>query len=173
MDRAIGSARKTVGSQHAPVLDVPASLDPLRDVLARGNTREIIDALSAPQHDDNPDAQLVLARFLALDGELGRASGIYHRLAEGPDPHRRRALVGKAGLLLQLGLLDSALALFDGVCAEAPSDLDASEGRAQALERLGRLGEAAAEYRRFVGLANARADLRVRVAQQWLDAHVL
>jgi hypothetical protein len=59
------------------------------------------------------------------------------------------------------------------VCAEAPSDLDASEGRAQALERLSRLGEAAAEYRRFVGLANARADLRVRVAQQWLDAHVL
>lgn len=67
----------------------------------------------------------------------------------------------------------SALAPFDVVCAEAPTDLDASEGRAQTLERLGRLGEAAAEYRRFVRLASARADLRVRAARQWLEEHAL
>jgi Flp pilus assembly protein TadD len=173
VDRAMKAARDEVGAQHAPVIDIPESLAALREVITAGKPRAIIDALSAPEYADNPDAQLMLARHLALDGDPDRAQAVYDRVMLAPPPHRHQALVGKASLMLAAGALVSALSLFDVVCAEAPTDLDASEGRAQTLERLGRLGEAAAEYRRFVGLASARADLRVRFAKQWLEEHVL
>ncbi|NVB81549.1 MAG: tetratricopeptide repeat protein [Kofleriaceae bacterium] len=173
VDRAMKAALVEAGTQHAPVIELPDSLAPLRDVIVTGKPREIIEALSAPEYADNADAQLLLARYLALDGEPDRAQVVYDRVTLAPPPHRQQALVGKAGLMLAAGALVSALSLFDVACAEAPTDLDASEGRAQTLERLGRLGEAAAEYRRFVGLASSRADLRVRVAKQWLDDHVL
>ncbi len=173
VERTMRNTRIEVGTQRAPVIELPESLAPFRSVILAGRPRAIIDALSVPEQAENLDAQVMLARYLALDGEPDRASAIFERVASAPFPYRQRALVGKAELLLDAGAHESALALFDVVCAEAPSDLDASEGRAQALERLGRVGEAAAEYRRFVGLANARADLRVRAAQQWLDAHAL
>jgi hypothetical protein len=52
-------------------------------------------------------------------------------------------------------------------------DPEASEGSSRALDKLGRTGEAAAEFRRFISLATVGFDLRVRAAHAWLDAHRL
>jgi Flp pilus assembly protein TadD len=79
--------------------------------------------------------------------------------------------VGKATVLLEQGQHESALAMFDALLAEDARDLEACEGRARTLDKLGRVGEAAAAFRRFVSLADAGAKLRVRVAQLWLDQH--
>lgn len=169
VDRTLSTERKRVGSQGPIEVELPASLDQLRNVLLAGDTEHVIATLGDPRYADDPDAQLLLARMLVLERELDRAAAIYDRLALLPDPHRHVALRGKAGILFERGSFESALALFDLLCAEKPTDADASEGRARTLERLGRLGEAAAEYRRFVALARSRSDLRVRAAQLWLE----
>jgi hypothetical protein len=74
----------------------------------------------------------------------------------------RATLIGKAGALLDTC---SATATSNSASADSirPHDLDACEGRARTLDTLGRTGEAAAEFRRFVELGGA--NLRVRVAQ--------
>ncbi|HEV7557223.1 MAG TPA: tetratricopeptide repeat protein, partial [Kofleriaceae bacterium] len=99
------------------------------------------------------------------------AAHIYDRVAVMSELHRQRALAGKATLLVDLGKLESALALFEILRAEQPDDLDVAEGRARALAELGRTDEATAEYRRFVALATSRSDLRVRAALLWINAH--
>ena len=167
VERAIGAARRHAGTQGPIAIDVPASV---RDVLSSDDP---IAALADARFADDADAQLVLARLLAFDRQPERALAIYDRLAGMADPHRHHALVGKAGVLLDQGHLESALALFDLLCAEQPTDPEASEGRAHALERANRLGEAAAEFRRFLSLATSRSDVRVRSAQLWLDEHPL
>jgi tetratricopeptide (TPR) repeat protein len=171
VDRCMANGRRAVGAQGPITFDIPASLAELRDVLISGRTADAIDALSQPRFADDPDAQLVLARMLVFDRQLERAVQIYDRIAQLADPHRHTALVGKASVLLDLGKLESALALFDLLCSEKPNDSDASEGRARALEKAGRVGEAAAEYRRFVALATSRSDARVRAAQRWLESN--
>jgi len=171
VDRCIVDGGKRVGSQGPIAFEIPATLTELRDVLISGRTNDAIAALSEPRFADDPDAQLVLARMLAFDGQLERAAKIYDRVSVMPDPHRWSALVGKAALLVDLGNLESALALFDILRAERPSDLDVAEGRARVLAELGRTDEAAAEYRHFVALATSRSDLRVRAAQLWLEHH--
>lgn len=171
MDRAISKGRRSVGSQGAIEVDLPPTLVELRDVLLSGNAQQAIAALCDPRYADEPDAQLMVARLFVLDRAFDRALAIYERLASGP--HRHAALLGKAAVLLERGSAESALALFDLLCSETPTDADSSEGRARALEKLGRLGEAAAEYRRFVAIATSRSDLRVRVAQLWLEQHPL
>jgi tetratricopeptide (TPR) repeat protein len=170
VDRCMAGGRREVGAQGPITFDIPASLSELRDVLIGGRTSDAISALSQPRFLDDLDAQLVLARILVFDRQLESALQIYDRIAQLADPHRHAALVAKAGVLLSLGHRDSALALFDLVCSEKPNDVDASEGRARALEQAGRTGEAAAEYRRFISLATSRSDVRVRAAQLWLDA---
>ena len=131
---------------------------------------DAIAALSEPGYADDAEAQLMLARFFSFDRKLDRASEIYDRVAHMPPPHRHAALVGKATVLLEQGQLESALA-FDAVIGEMPHDIEGSEGRARTLDKLGRVGEAAAEFRRFVALGSAGSNLRVRVAQLWLEQH--
>jgi tetratricopeptide (TPR) repeat protein len=171
VDRAIAVGRRVVGSQGPIAFDIPESLAELRDVLISGRTKEAVAALMQPRFSNNADAQLVLARLLANDGQTERALEIYDRIASMPDPHRHNALVGKATLLLDQRKFDVALALFDVLCAEKPNDIDASEGRARTLEQLGRVDEASAEYRRCVAIATKRSDIRVRAAELWLDQH--
>ena len=171
VDRCMTSGRRQVGAQGPITFDIPASLSELRDVLISGRTSDAIAALSQARFADDPDAQLVLARMLVFDRQLEPAIDIYGRVAQLAEPHRHAALVGKASAWLELGKLESALALFDLLCTEKPTDGDASEGRARALEQAGRITEAAAEYRRFVSLATSRSDVRVRAAQVWLATH--
>lgn len=171
VDRCIAMGRKQVGTQGPITFEIPAARAELRDVLISGRTNDAIKALSESRFADDPDAQLVLARRLVFDRQLERAVEIYDRVALKPDPYRHNAFVGKASVLLDLGRLKSAVALFVLLCAEKPNDIDASEGRARALEHVGRTDEAAGEYRRFVSLATSRSDVRVRAAQLWLDQH--
>jgi tetratricopeptide (TPR) repeat protein len=117
VDRCIAASRRQVGSQGPITFEIPASLAALRDVLIGGRTGDAIAALSELPFADDADAQLVLARMLVFDRQLERGAQIYDRVASMPDPHRHGAHVGKAGVLLDLGKLDSALALFELVCA--------------------------------------------------------
>lgn len=165
-DRTLVRLGKAIGKQHVSIA-IPESLEHLRDVLTSGRSKPAIEALSLLP--DDPDAQLLLARFLGFDGKHDEAIVIYDRLAS--TSHRHAALVGKAGALLEEGHAESALAIFDALIADTPNDREATEGRARALDRLGRTSEAAAEFRRFVSLATAGADLRVRAAQLWLEHH--
>lgn len=167
-DRSLGKLGTSVGSQHVE-LALPESLEPLREILAAGRSKPIIEALSTPSLADDADAQLMLARFLGFAERHEDAIAIYDRYLD--SSHRRTALIGKAGALLDTGRIESALALFDVAVAEAPHDADACEGRARTLDTLGRTSEAAAEFRRFVDLGRGGANLRVRVAQIWLDRH--
>ena len=173
MDRAMSVERKRVGSQGTIEVDLPPSLSQLRDVLLGGSTKQAIAALGDSRYADDPDAELLLARMLAFERQFDRAAAIYDRVALLPDPQRHAALIGKAGVLFERGSFESALALLDLLCTEKPTDAEASEGRARTLERLGRVGEAAAEYRRFVALASSRSDVRVRAAHLWLERQQL
>jgi tetratricopeptide (TPR) repeat protein len=170
VERALASVRAMVGDGNEMDIPIPAALANLRDVLLSGDAKRAIAALEDEHYASKPDAQLVRARFLSLDGQHERALEVYDRIG---GEHRFTALLGKARTLLDLGRDQSALALFDELVAEKPTDAEASEGRARALEKLGRVGEAAAEYRRFIALATAGSDLRVRAAQAWLDDHPL
>ncbi len=171
VDRALVATNRQVGTQAPSALELPTSLEELRGVLTSGRTADAISALSDARFADNMDAQLMLARFQLFAHELEAAMQVYERVAQMPEPYRRRALVGQATVMLEEAKLESALAMFDRVCAEAPTDVDASEGRARVLELLNRDAEAAAEYRRFISLATSRSDVRVRVAQLWLAEH--
>ncbi len=131
VDRCLVVGQRAVGSQGPIAFDIPASVAELRDVLIGGRTSDAIAALSKPHLADDPDAQLVLARMLAFDRQIERAAETYDRVAAMPEPHRHRALVGKATLLLDRDDLESALVGFELVCAERPSDPDAAEGRAR------------------------------------------
>lgn len=169
-DRMLKQLGQVVGSQQTQI-EIPESLEELRPVLLSGRTFEAIAALSQARWAENLDAQLLLAQFVLQAGDPDGAIAIYDGLTDAADPHRHIALIGKANVLLDQGHLESALALFESLIADQPSDLDAIEGRARTLDRLGRTGEAAAEFRRFVSLASAGTDLRVRAAQMWLEHH--
>lgn len=171
VDRRMVAERKQVGAQGPIDFEIPESLAELRGVLVGGPIGAAIAALSEPRFADHSDAQLVLARILVVDHQRRRAEDIFDRVARMPGPNRHRALVGKAELLIDLGDIESALAVLEVVIAERPNELDAIEARARALERLGRTDEAIAEYRRFVALAASRSDVRVRAAQLWLEEH--
>jgi Flp pilus assembly protein TadD len=121
--------------------------------------------------DGGEATQLVLARLVDFAGDEERACLIYDRAATSQS-HCYAALLGKASLLVEQRT-ESALAIFEDLCAQAPTDPDPCEGRARALEKLGRLGEAAAEFRRFISLATSRSDIRVRAAADWLRDHPL
>jgi tetratricopeptide (TPR) repeat protein len=163
VERVTGNVRQTVGKQHAPTFEIPQQLAELRDVLISGDTNASIAALRDDRFARDADAQLLLARFLAFDNRLDEAIAVYDLLeATG---HRSAALVGKATALLDLGRTGDALSIFE----QLPDDADAAEGRARALEQLGRLDEAAEAYRRFIALASSGSDLRVRAAQLALE----
>jgi tetratricopeptide (TPR) repeat protein len=159
---------KSVGAQRTSIA-LAESLEHLREILASGRSKQIIEALSALP--DDLDAQLLLARYLGFEGKHDDALGVYEKLIATRIGYA--AMVGKATTLFELGQYDAALAYFDALVAERSGDTDACEGRARTLEKLGRLGEAAAEFRRLVSLTNAESNLRVRAAKLWLDAHPL
>jgi tetratricopeptide (TPR) repeat protein len=171
VDRALLRVRAKAGDGTMQPLTVPPGLEELRDLLLSGDSRRVVAALDQAQFHADAEAQLVLAQYLAMDGQHERALEVYDRITN--DAHRVTALLGKATTLLDLGRDEAALAILDQLVAERATDAEASEGRARALEKLGRIGEAAAEYRRFISLATAGSDLRVRAAQEWLDAHPL
>lgn len=173
VDRLLRLHRRQAGEQKDSALEIPETLAELRQILVTGDVAQAIASLSAPPYREQPDAQLLLARLLAFAGEPERALGIFDQAAVS-EAHRFAALLGKANVLLDLDRGEgAALAIFDVLCAERYSDADVSEGRARALEKLGRLGEAAAEFRRFISLATGGSDLRVRAAADWLRDHPL
>lgn len=167
VDRAIANNRRQIGDGAQPAIRLPESLERLRDVMLAGDPTAIAAALRVAPYNEDADAQLVLASFVTVE----EAHEIYDRLAEGPS--RPRALLAKAELLLRTGSTTTALAMLDALAAEQPTDVHVIESRARALERLGRLGEAAAEFRRFISLSTSRSDIRVRAAHDWLRDHPL
>lgn len=162
VERVTGNVRRSVGSQHAPTIEIPPQLAELRDILVSGNTGAAISALRDPRFAHDADAKLLLARFLAFDERWSDAIALYDELEA--TSHRTAALVGKATALLAQGRPGDALSIFE----QLPDDADAAEGQARALEALGRLDEAAEAYRRFIALASSGSELRVRAAQLWL-----
>jgi tetratricopeptide (TPR) repeat protein len=159
-ERAAARVRDAVGEQPALVIDLPERLAELREPLVGGRIAEMIAILVRPTYAGDAIATLVLARCLAFDGRFEDAVSTYDRVATLSPEHEREASLGKAHALLGLDRADEALIVFERVGAGA-ADLDAIEGRALALEQLGRADEADELLRTVVSTSGSRSSLRV------------
>ncbi len=151
-DRMLKEVRVATGIQRPLELELPASLAELRPIFANGRVDDAIRVLSGETYANDPEAQLVLARCLEFLQRFAEAAEVYALVASGDPSHRYTALLGRAGMLVELGDPDGALELLDALRTERPDDLDLVEARAWVLDRLGRGDEAQAEFRRYVAL---------------------
>jgi tetratricopeptide (TPR) repeat protein len=161
-DRSARRLRDTVGIQPEIDIDLPEHLAELRGALVAGRIDDMIVVLERPEYNDDGIAKLLHAQCLAFDARYDDAVGMYDRAAALSTDHERAALLGKAHALLALDRNDEALALFERATSQAPGDLEAIEGRALALRKLGRESEADSELQRVVAASGGRSDLRVR-----------
>jgi len=123
LDRQARDLRRDVGLDAHRQLEVPAHLPELAPILAAGRILDAIVWLT--DRYDDPAARKLLATCHEYAGDLEAALVVYEHLA---DPR------GMARCLIELGRAEEALALLD---------VDATELRADALDRLGRTEEAA------------------------------
>ena len=137
-DRIAARLRAHVGIQPVLELDLPEHLAVLRDPLARGRVDEMIAILARAEYDGDAAAKLVHAQCLAFARRFGDALAVFDLVSALTPAHDREVALGKAHALLALDRPEEALALFDPLVASAPDDLDAIEGRVQALQKLGR-----------------------------------
>lgn len=163
VDRAIGDLQRTTGVALPLSIELPEHLAELRPLLTTGTYEPVIERLRRPEHADDAIAQLILASCLEWDQRYDEAIDTYDRVTA--EPHRPAALVGKASVLLVRGRPEDALTEIDAALALEPEHADAIECRSRILEQLGRREEAQQELRRFVAIATARSDLRVRAAR--------
>ena len=161
VDRALKNVRATVGSDIAQTLDIPEYLAELRDVIVGGRIPDAIQMLRRPDYEHDAVAQLLLAELLSFDGRFDEALAVYESGQLG-DERALAAHIGKAWTLLELGRAADAVALFDRVIAERGDEIDALEGRARALQLLGRLAEADAAGRKIASITGDRSNRRVR-----------
>ena len=112
--------------------------------------------LRRPEHATDPVAQLLLASCLAFERRFADAVAIYERVAASSPEHRAVARVAHARCLVELDRAADGLALLGG--SDDPAICDA---RAFALERLGRMQEAAREHDKIAAIAARRSDVRV------------
>jgi tetratricopeptide (TPR) repeat protein len=137
-DRIAARLRAHVGIQPVLELDLPEHLAVLRDPLARGRVDEMIAILARAEYDGDAAAKLVHAQCLAFARRFGDALAVFDLVSALAPAHEREVALGKAHALLALDRPEEALALLDPLVARAPDDLDAIEGRVQALQKLGR-----------------------------------
>jgi tetratricopeptide (TPR) repeat protein len=156
-DRLAKLVREDVGEQPALVLDLPEHLAELRELVTNGEIAKLILVLDEPRFEADAAAKLVQARCLVFERRLGEAIARFDRVLEVGPEHARAALLGKAHALLVLHQALDALSLFERVLAQYPGDVEALEGRALALRRLGRDVDAEADERQlFAAAASAR-----------------
>jgi tetratricopeptide (TPR) repeat protein len=165
-DRAMRRVRETVGTQPEIDLELPEHLSELRDAFAAGRIEGMLRVIERPEYDNDAVAKLLHAQCLAFEKRYADAVLMFDRVAQLSTEHEPAAILGKAQALLALNRADEALALFDRACAAAPSDLEAIEGRALALRKLGREAEADDELQRVVAASGGRSDLRVGQASR-------
>ena len=112
---------------------------------------------------DHPDARLGMAWLALQDGDLDRAEAELRKVLA-RDPEHSGALHGMGIVELRRGRPAEALAWFEKAARRSPLDLLLLTHLAQALEGLGRAGQAAEVYRRILavdpGQEEARQGLR-------------
>jgi tetratricopeptide (TPR) repeat protein len=149
-DRAMRRVRDSVGVQPPLELTLPDHLAHLRDAVAAGRIGDVIAELARPEHDNDPIAKLAHARCLAFERRFDEALAALDHVAQLSPEHTHDALLEKAHVLLALDRAAEALALFEG----RPDEVEAIEGRALALRRLGRDHEADEQLARALAVAS-------------------
>ena len=152
VDRAMAAVRRGAGASGS----IPRAAGPLADVMSMIASGWHDAALDALADKPEPEAQRLRAHCLAFLGRHAEALAIYAALTD----HASR--VGAAHALLALGRADDALAAFDAALAARPSDLDALDGRARALDQLGRAADAERTHQRATALALGRGERRAK-----------
>jgi tetratricopeptide (TPR) repeat protein len=160
-DRVMRRVRETVGTQPEIALDLPKHLSELRDAFAANRIADVLQVLGRPEYADDPVATLLRAQCLACEKRFDEAVTMFDRAATLSTEHERAAMIGKGHALLALDRVDEALASFDRACASAPTDLEAIDGRAATLRRLGRDDEAESELQRVVAASGGRSNVRL------------
>ncbi|MEQ8800038.1 MAG: tetratricopeptide repeat protein [Salinisphaeraceae bacterium] len=94
------------------------------------------------------DAKLRAARMLYLAGDLAAARAELRSLRRDNPDLAERLFLAEGELLYEARRFDDALAMYDRALTQHPGDTDLLYGRSLALERLGRIDEAAADLRR-------------------------
>lgn len=156
-DRQLTEIRDATGVQRPIEIPIPTHLPELKPLFASGRTEDAITLLASERYTDDPVALLLLAACLDFAQRFKEAADVYERVAARGPEHRHAALLGRAGMLVELGDPDGALDLLDALRTKRPDDLDIIEGRAWVLDRLGRADESQAEFRRYVALNQGSA----------------
>jgi tetratricopeptide (TPR) repeat protein len=158
VDRTITRVRARAG--HAgPAPDLPAHLRAVRDLLVAGHTAEAIAWLDKPEHAGDLQAQLLRAELLLFCEQFDAALAAFEKTG---------GLAGKLGqatALVRMGRPEQALALCDALVREHPMASEPHEGRAAALQALGRATEADEAYKRAVAAGAQRTEARVRLGR--------
>jgi tetratricopeptide (TPR) repeat protein len=162
LDRSLKDVRAAAGTANASTIDLPEHLAELRNVLVNGRTDDAIEMLRRPEYDRDAVARLLLANLLSFEGLHSDAIHIYDQVLELGDEHRHAALIAKADALLASGRAEESLTLFERVRVERSDLSEAIDGRARALQRLGRIAEAEEALKQYVAIAGHRSELRVR-----------
>jgi tetratricopeptide (TPR) repeat protein len=158
VDRTITRVRASAGhATSAP--DLPAHLRAVRDMLVAGHTAEAIAQLERPEHARDLQAQLLRAELLLYCEQFEPALAAFEKVGG------LAGQLGRATVLVRMGRADEALALCDALVREYPAAGEPHEGRAAALQALGRTGEAEEAYRRALAANAQRSDVRVRLGR--------
>jgi tetratricopeptide (TPR) repeat protein len=154
--RALARLRVSVGEQHqtAP----PGHLVEPSNLLARGQAREAIAILEGAEHAADAVARLLLGACLVAEQRFEDALAVFEHVLTLDETHRVAVELSSGYALLALGRGADALERFERL-----DDSDAVEGRARALELLGRDEEARIEHERSIAIASRRATLRTRL----------
>lgn len=93
------------------------------------------------------DAKLRAARMRFLEGDLAGARAELRTLRRGNPDLAERLFLAEGELLYEARRFDDAVAMYDRALKRHPGDTDLLYGRSLALERLGRIDEAAEDLR--------------------------
>jgi tetratricopeptide (TPR) repeat protein len=157
--RSIRRVRAAAGKPLPAPIDLPEHLRDLRALLVAGQTAEAIALLETPEHAADPQAQLLRADLLLFTDQLDAALAAFEKvggLAGG---------LGQATVLVRMNRAEDALALCDALVREQPAAAEPHEGRAAALQALGRTAEADEAYKHALAANAQRSQVRVRLGR--------
>lgn len=158
VERVTRTTRAAAGTGDVPPAPTPKHLDAVHAMLIGGRTGDAIDELARESYARDAVAQLMRADLLLAEQQPDRALAVYLQASQLGADTRPAAIVGTGLALLALDRAEEALEMFDHV----PESLDALEGRARALDALGRTDEAEAARKRHADACATRSDLRLR-----------